>query len=166
MKKLFILVFFVVQALCGNLILEENVSKEHTITVDGTNLRFYPDSLTINEGDTVKFMWGGEILPHNSVEENGVFDSGEPEREVDYSYTFDFEQAGSYDYFCEPHQAVGMDGIITVLDVEQQVIVETSGDGDEKSTVPFVGIAIISVLVLFLLIFMRVKISEIDEIKN
>ena len=166
MKKLFILVFFVVQALCGNLIIEENVSKEHTITVDGTNLRFYPDSLTINEGDTVKFMWGGEILPHNSVEENGVFDSGEPEREVDYSYTFDFEQAGSYDYFCEPHQAVGMDGIITVLDVEQQVVVETSGDGDEKSTVPFVGIVIISVLVLFLLIFMRVKISEIDEIKN
>ncbi|RJU81595.1 MAG: hypothetical protein DWB99_05995 [Candidatus Poseidoniales archaeon] len=166
MKKLFILVFFVVQALCGNLILEENVSKEHTITVDGTNLRFYPDSLTINEGDTVKFMWGGEILPHNSVEENGVFDSGEPEREVDYSYTFGFEQAGSYDYFCEPHQAVGMDGIITVLDVEQQVIVETSSDGDEKSTVPFVGIVIISVLILFLLIFMRVKISEIDEIKN
>ena len=166
MKKLFILVFFVVQAFCGNLIIEENVSKEHTITVDGTNLRFYPDSLTINEGDTVKFMWGGEILPHNSVEENGVFDSGEPEREVDYSYTFDFEQAGSYDYFCEPHQAVGMDGIITVLDVEQQVVVETSGDGDEKSTVPFVGIVIISVLVLFLLIFMRVKISEIDEIKN
>jgi len=166
MKKLFILVFFVVQALCGNLILEENVSKEHTITVDGTNLRFYPDSLTINEGDTVKFMWGGEILPHNSVEENGVFDSGEPEREVDYSYTFDFEQAGSYDFFCEPHQAVGMDGIITVLDVEQQIVVETPSDGDEKSTVPFFGIVIISVLVLFLIIFMRVKISEIDEIKN
>lgn len=153
------------QLLCGDLILEENVSKEHTVTVDGTNLRFYPDSLTINEGDTVKFMWGGEILPHNSVEENGVFDSGEPEREVDYSYTFGFEEAGSYNYFCEPHQAVGMDGVITVVDVEQQeMIVETSGEVEEKSSIPFVEISIITIL--FLMIFMRVKISGIDEIKD
>ena len=165
MKKSFLVLGLVMQVLCGDLILEENVSKEHTVTVDGTNLRFYPDSLTINEGDTVKFMWGGEILPHNSVEENGVFDSGEPEREVDYSYTFGFEEAGSYNYFCEPHQAVGMDGVITVVDVEQQeMIVETSGEVEEKSSIPFVEISIITIL--FLMIFMRVKISGIDEIKD
>ena len=156
MKKSFLVLVLVMQLLCGDLILEENVSKEHTVTVDGTNLRFYPDSLTINEGDTVKFMWGGEILPHNSVEENGVFDSGEPEREVDYSYTFGFEEAGSYNYFCEPHQAVGMDGVITVVDVEQQeMIVETSGEVEEKSSIPFVEISIITIL--FLMIFMRVS---------
>jgi hypothetical protein len=110
-------------------------------------------------------MWGGEILPHNSVEENGVFDSGEPEREVDYSYTFGFEEAGSYNYFCEPHQAVGMDGVITVVDVEQQeMIVETSGEVEEKSSIPFVEISILTIL--FLMIFMRVKISGIDEIKD
>ena len=165
MKKSFLVLVLVMQVLCGDLILEENVSKEHTVTVDGTNLRFYPDSLTINEGDTVKFMWGGEILPHNSVEENGVFDSGEPEREVDYSYTFGFEEAGSYNYFCEPHQAVGMDGVITVVDVEQQeMIVETSGEVEEKSSIPFVAISILTIL--FLMIFMRVKISGIDEIKD
>jgi len=165
MKKSFLVLVLIMQVLCGDLILEENVSKEHTVTVDGTNLRFYPDSLTINEGDTVKFMWGGEILPHNSVEENGVFDSGEPEREVDYSYTFGFEEAGSYNYFCEPHQAVGMDGVITVVDVEQQeMIVETSGEVEEKSSIPFVEISILTIL--FLMIFMRVKISGIDEIKD
>ena len=165
MKKSFLVLVLVMQLLCGDLILEENVSKEHTVTVDGTNLRFYPDSLTINEGDTVKFMWGGEILPHNSVEENGVFDSGEPEREVDYSYTFVFEEAGSYNFFCEPHQAVGMDGVITVVDVEQQeMIVETSGEVEEKSSIPFVEISILTIL--FLMIFMRVKISGIDEIKD
>ena len=164
MKKSFLVVFLFMQMLCGDLILNENVSKEHTITVDGTNLRFYPDSITINEGDTVKFMWGGEILPHNSVEENGVFDSGEPEREVDYSYTFGFDQAGSYNYFCEPHQAVGMDGIITVTNVEQQEIMETTGGEEEESSIPYVGISII--VILLLMIFMRVKISQIDEIKN
>lgn len=164
MKKSFLVLVILIQMLCGDLILNENISKEHTITVDGTNLRFYPDSITINEGDSVKFMWGGEILPHNSVEENEVFDSGEPEREVDYSYTFGFDQAGSYNYFCEPHQAVGMDGVITVLDVEQEEIIETSGDVEEKSSIPFVAISII--LILFLLLFIRVKVAGIDEIRD
>lgn len=164
MKKSFLVLVILIQMLCGDLILNENISKEHTITVDGTNLRFYPDSITINEGDSVKFMWGGEILPHNSVEENEVFDSGEPEREVDYSYTFGFDQAGSYNYFCEPHQAVGMDGVITVLDVEQEKIIETSGDVEEKSSIPFVAISII--LILFLLLFIRVKVTGIDEIRD
>ena len=164
MKKSFLVLVILIQMLCGDLILNENISKEHTITVDGTNLRFYPDSITINEGDSVKFMWGGEILPHNSVEENEVFDSGEPEREVDYSYTFGFDQAGSYNYFCEPHQAVGMDGVITVLDVEQEEIIETLGDVEEKSSIPFVAISII--LILFLLLFIRVKVAGIDEIRD
>lgn len=103
--------------------------------------------------------------PHNSVEENGVFDSGEPEREVDYSYTFGFEEEGSYNYFCEPHQAVGMDGVITVLNVEEDIVVETLSEVEESdSSVPFVEISII--LVLILIVFMRVKVSGIDEIKD
>ena len=118
----------------GNIEKSQNDSVEHVITVDGTNLRFYPASLTINEGDTVRFMWGDEILPHNSVEENGLFDSGEPEREVNYSYTFGYDQDGVYDFFCEPHEAVGMDGTITVLDKEQliETSLEKSGSGDSS----------------------------------
>ena len=116
----------------GNIEDFQNDSVEHVITVDGTNLRFYPASLTINEGDTVRFMWGEEILPHNSVEENGLFDSGEPEREVNYSYTFGYDQEGVYNFFCEPHEAVGMDGTITVLDKEEliETSLEKSGIGD------------------------------------
>ena len=118
----------------GNIEDFQNDSVEHVITVDGTNLRFYPASLTINEGDTVRFMWGDEILPHNSVEENGLFDSGEPEREVNYSYTFGYDQDGVYDFFCEPHEAVGMDGTITVLDKEllMDTSLEKSGSGDSS----------------------------------
>ena len=40
------------------------------ITVDSTNLRFSPSSVTITEGDTVRFFWSGQALPHNAVEEN------------------------------------------------------------------------------------------------
>ena len=41
----------------------------------------------------------GQALPHNSVEENGVFDSGDPERAVDYGHVFDYDSAGTYSSF-------------------------------------------------------------------
>ena len=90
------------------------------VSVDSTNLRFTPSTVTIDEGDSVHFFWGGQALPHNAVEVEGTFDSGEPERDVDYSFTFEFGMAGEYDFFCEPHQSVGMEGTITVSPVENQ----------------------------------------------
>lgn len=126
----------------GNLGLEtEQETETHVVTVDSTNLRFTPSTLTINEGDTLRFVWGGQALPHNSVEENGVFDSGDPERAVDYGHVFDYNSAGTYSFFCEPHEAVGMTGSVTVLDVEAPADEEeqdnqlgTSTDESEAST--------------------------------
>ena len=103
----------------GNLGLEtEQETETHVVTVDSTNLRFTPSTLTINEGDTLRFVWGGQALPHNSVEENGVFDSGDPERDLDFGHVFDYDSAGTYNFFCEPHESVGMLRSVTVLDVE------------------------------------------------
>ena len=103
----------------GNLGLEtEQETETHVVTVDSTNLRFTPSTLTINEGDTLRFVWGGQALPHNSDEENGVFDSGDPERDLDFGHVFDYDSAGTYNFFCEPHESVGMLGSVTVLDVE------------------------------------------------
>ena len=103
----------------GNLEFEmEQETETHVVTVDSTNLRFNPSTVTINEGDTLRFVWGGQALPHNSVEENGVFDSGDPERDLDFGHVFDYDSAGTYNFFCEPHESVGMLGTVTVLDVE------------------------------------------------
>ena len=139
----------------GNIEDFQNDSVEHVITVDGTNLRFYPSSLTINEGDTVRFMWGDEILPHNSVEENGLFDSGEPEREVNYSYTFGYDQDGVYDFFCEPHEAVGMDGTITVLDKEQLIDTSSektdSGDSSVSQVIALLILIAIGICIIFVI---------------
>ena len=66
-------------SLQGDLVPSAEEPNEPTIiTVDSTNLRFSPSSVTITEGDTVRFFWSGQALPHNAVEENEVFDSGEP----------------------------------------------------------------------------------------
>ena len=85
-----------------------------TITVDSTNLRFSPSDVTISEGETVRFLWSGELLPHNAVESEGVFDSGEPSRNVDFIFTFEIGMNGTYEYVCEPHEDMGMLGTIVV----------------------------------------------------
>ena len=66
----------------------ESQGEVKTVTVDSTNLRFSPDTITLQEGDTVRFFWEGQWLAHNAVEENGLFDSGDPQRNVEYNYTF------------------------------------------------------------------------------
>lgn len=130
-----IVVTIVLLLLQGNLTLEnEEETEVHVVTVDSTNLRFTPSTLTINEGDTLRFVWGGQALPHNSVEENGVFDSGDPERAVDYGHVFDYDSAGTYSFFCEPHEAVGMTGSVTVLDVEAPADEEEPDNSIETST--------------------------------
>ena len=159
---MFLVVIFLSHFLCGTIILEDDDSKEYTVTVDSTNLRFYPESLTINEGDSVRFMWGGEFLPHNSVEENGVFDSGDPEREVDYLYTFTYEQAGSYNFFCEPHESVGMEGSITVLDKIEHQDNEILNTGEEESGVlPLIVFSSVFFIAIFLY---RVRVFEVEKL--
>ena len=98
----------------GDLTAQEDEPETVIVSVDSTNLRFSPSSVTITEGDTVRFFWSGQALPHNAVENNGVFDSGDPERNVDYSFTFERGTNGTYEFVCEPHASAGMVGQITV----------------------------------------------------
>jgi plastocyanin len=104
---------------------QESGSEDVIITVDSTNLRFSPDTVTVTEGDTVRFFWNGQALPHNAVETNELFDSGDPQRDVDYSFTFEVGMNGTYDFVCEPHAAFGMVG---------QIIVEPAPMNQENNT--------------------------------
>ena len=118
------------------------------VSVDSTNLRFTPSSVTIDEGDTVRFFWGGQALPHNAVEVDDTFNSGEPESDVDYSFTFEFGTAGEYDFFCEPHRSVGMEGVVVVnpveLTEEPEPQVETSEENNSPSIPIIASLAVIA----------------------
>ena len=46
----------------GDLMAQEDDPETVVITVDSTNLRFSPSSVTITEGDTVRFFWRGQLL--------------------------------------------------------------------------------------------------------
>jgi plastocyanin len=109
------------------------VTHEVKMVMVGTSARFEPANLTIKSGDRIKFInaSGG---PHNvSFDPARVADDAEralsagmPAQiqplwgplvtEANGAYTVSFAgvKAGRYEYFCMPHMAMGMKGIITV----------------------------------------------------
>lgn len=117
MKPLNVIVFgiLMMSILSSELVSADDYDGEVVvITVDSTNLRFSPSEVTIQEGDSVRFFWSGQLLPHNAVAEDGTFDSGDPSREVDYTFVFELGTNGTYEFVCEPHESAGMVGTITV----------------------------------------------------
>ena len=144
---IFLLLFSFSTIISNPVLSEENnkiiSSEEVIITVDSTNLRFSPSEISIMEGDTVRFFWQGQLLAHNAVERNGVFDSGEPERDVDYSFKFQIGMNGTYEFVCEPHESANMIGQIIVNPIVQEVVEE---EEKEKSVPGFSIILLLSSL--------------------
>jgi len=103
------------------------------ITVDSTNLQFSPSEVTISEGQTVRFFWSGEFLEHNAVDEGGLFRTGDPETEVDYSFTFDKGTNNTYDFICEPHELLNMVGTIIVEPAEEELNSTYSVESKEET---------------------------------
>ena len=105
-------------ALCGT----SSAQTTHTVLLESTT--FVPDTLTIDEGDTVDFVWNVGV--HNVVSGPGVpdgaFDSG-PIVPPPFTFSVTFDSAflaanpmpgNLYDYYCDVHLGLGMVGTITV----------------------------------------------------
>ena len=142
------------------------------VSVDSTNLRFSPETITLQEGDSVRFLWSGELLAHNAVEMNGLFDSGEASRNVDYTYTFNIGENGTYEYVCEPHEELGMIGTIIVEPIpadEQDPEEEPDeGDGELQKQSGEVGVPHVELVVIIgilILIYQVVRIRSFGGIK-
>lgn len=77
----------------------------HQVTTSG--FTFAPAALTINAGDSVTWVnlqSGG----HTTTSANSLWNSSAN------GFTFTFNDSGTYNYFCIPHQSLGMKGAITV----------------------------------------------------
>ncbi len=88
-----------------------------TVVVDvgGAEDKFIPDSVNINVGDTVMWVWQSD---GHSVTEGGFgnpspdFDSGVIDTPNTFSHTF--TAPGTVDYHCKPHFFMGMVGTVNV----------------------------------------------------
>ena len=162
----------VASAVFSGSIYNEYEGETKIVTVDSTNLRFSPNTITLMEGDSVRFFWSGELLPHNAVEDSGLFDTGEPSTEVDYTYTFSFGENGTYEYVCEPHEDLGMVGTI-IVEPNPELLQNNSVEPDEGSdaeqaqsegfTIPHVELVV--VIGILLLIYQLVRIRSFGDIK-
>ena len=134
--------------------------EEVVVTVDSTNFRFSPSTVTITEGGTVRFFWSGELLAHNAVADDGLFDSGDPSTSVDYSFTFEVGTNGTHTYVCEPHEAMGMVGTVVVepappvepAEPEPEPVGDESAESDEM-WIPFLGVELVVLGVLAVVIY-------------
>ena len=132
MRLLPVIAIFVLAVLTTGTIEEQDITQEEVVvTVDSTNLRFSPQSVTVTEGDSVRFFWSGELLAHNAVAYDGLFDSGDASRNVDYSFKFEVGTNGTHEYLCEPHEEFGMTGTVVV---EPLTIVEEESPDEDGET--------------------------------
>ncbi|NIP59714.1 MAG: hypothetical protein GWM92_15470 [Gemmatimonadetes bacterium] len=78
-----------------------------------TSLAFDPDDVTINVGDTV--TWENEADIFHTITPDGHSEWTRQEmNDAGQQFQHTFNTPGTFDYFCEPHQAQGMVGTITV----------------------------------------------------
>jgi len=172
MRRILLVVVFLLGAILPGSLAEVSTSEEVVVTVDSTNLRFSPSSVTISEGDSVRFFWSGELLAHNAVAEDGLFDSGDTSRNVDYTFTFEAGTNGTYQYVCEPHESVGMVGTVVVEPMQGPVSPEPVNDtsdtalsGSGGTWIPFFGLEIVVLVMAAALIFQLGKAQGIGDVR-
>jgi plastocyanin len=78
--------------------------------VEIADLAFAPDELTIAAGSAVTWVHADPNLPHTATSDDDVFDSGSLSEGDEFTFTF--EEAGTYAYFCQVHPT--MRGTIVV----------------------------------------------------
>ena len=83
------------------------------VTVRMEDNFFSPANITVEPGTTVTWVQSGNN-PHTTTSYDGLWDSGMIEGGSGGTFSFTFEEPGTYDYFCIPHEDLGMVGSVTV----------------------------------------------------
>ncbi|MEF8839744.1 MAG: halocyanin domain-containing protein [Haloarculaceae archaeon] len=80
---------------------------------NGGNFAFGPPAIHVDPGTEVVWEWTGEGGSHNVVDEGGEFES-DLTGEQGFTFSRTFDSDGMYKYYCQPHRAQGMKGVILV----------------------------------------------------
>ena len=83
------------------------------VTVGMEDNFFDEANITVEPGTTVTWVQRGQY-GHTTTSYDGLWDSGLIEGGTDGTYSFTFEEPGRYEYFCGPHEEMGMVGTVTV----------------------------------------------------
>jgi halocyanin-like protein len=94
----------------------------------GTNA-FNPAAVLVDPGTMIQWVWTGNGS-HNVVEENDAFES-ELTNEAGFTFERTFSEPGVTQYYCLPHRALGMKGVVVVGEenAETDLVSISSGEG-------------------------------------
>jgi MYXO-CTERM domain-containing protein len=83
------------------------------VTVSMEDNYFEQPNITVEPGTTVTWVQTGQN-PHTTTSYDGLWDSGMIEGGSGGTFSFTFEEPGTYAYYCIPHEDQGMTGTVTV----------------------------------------------------
>jgi plastocyanin len=113
MKRL-LLARLVALCLLGTLVFAPSVGAQgQEVTVRMEDNFFASANITVESGTTVTWVQSGDN-PHTTTSYDGLWDSGLLPGGSGQSFSFTFDEPGTYDYFCIPHEDLGMVGTVTV----------------------------------------------------
>jgi plastocyanin len=89
---------------------------EKAFEVDGSNFKFSPSTLTVNEGDTVKITFKNTQGFHNFIIDEFNAKSKTIQANQTDELTFVANKKGTFEFYCGVgnHRAMGMKGTLTV----------------------------------------------------
>ncbi|WP_251343178.1 halocyanin domain-containing protein [Haloplanus halophilus] len=90
---------------------------------------FGPAAIQVDTGTTVVWEWTGEGNLHNVVAESGGDFESELTQEAGFTFEHTFESEGVVQYFCQPHRALGMKGVVVVGDAVPEGAEVVGGGG-------------------------------------
>ena len=96
---------------------------QQSVTVSMEDNYFEQADITVPAGTTVTWVQNGNN-PHTTTSYDGLWDSGLIPGGSGGTFSFTFEEPGTYAYYCAPHEAQGMVGTVTVTggaDGQQQL---------------------------------------------
>jgi plastocyanin len=77
---------------------DQRKPKTHTVTIEG--MRFQPEMLTLERGDTIVWI-NKDLVPHTATSKAGNFDSKLIEADNSWKYTV--RKKGDFAYICTFH---------------------------------------------------------------
>ena len=99
---------------------DEQVDRTGETTVDvlvgaGNGFEYDPAHIRIDTGTTVVWEWTGDGGGHDVYEITEAFES-ELTAEAGFTFEHTFDEPGTFEYVCTPHQSQGMDGVVDVIE--------------------------------------------------
>lgn len=86
-----------------------------TVTVSMGDNFFDAANITVEPGTTVTWVQNGNN-PHTTTSYDGLWDSGMMAGGSGATSSYTFNEPGTYEYYCIPHESQGMVGTVTVTE--------------------------------------------------